>query len=62
MIPCSHDCMSSSKLVCSMSSQKWIAKKTVVWLRKNPNLGAKDLQNKLSKLYNVEVTYGTTWV
>jgi hypothetical protein len=45
-----------------MSSQKWIAKKTVVWLRKNPNLGAKDLQNKLSKLYNVEVTYGTTWV
>jgi hypothetical protein len=61
MIPCSHDCISSSKLVSSMASQKWIAEKAIAWLRKNPNLGAKDLQNKLSELYSVEVTYGTAW-
>ncbi|RLM75609.1 uncharacterized protein C2845_PM15G21380 [Panicum miliaceum] len=31
MIPCGHDCMSSSKLVNSMASQKWIAEKAVAW-------------------------------
>jgi len=44
-----------------MASEKWIAKKAVAWLRKNPNLGAKDLQNKLSEVYGVEVSYGTAW-
>ena len=61
MIPCGHDCVSSSKLVSSMTSQKWIVEKAVAWLRKNPNLGAKDLQNKLSEVYSVEVSYGTAW-
>jgi len=44
-----------------MASQKWIVEKAVAWLRKNPNLGAKDLQNKLSEVYGVEVSYGTAW-
>ncbi|XP_034580832.1 uncharacterized protein [Setaria viridis] len=44
-----------------MASQKWIVEKAVAWLRKNPNLEAKDLQNKFSEVYSVEVSYGTAW-
>uniref|UniRef100_A0A0A9DTF7 SWIM-type domain-containing protein n=1 Tax=Arundo donax TaxID=35708 RepID=A0A0A9DTF7_ARUDO len=61
MIPEEHNCLSTSKLVKSMASQKWVAERVVGWLRQNPALGAKELQDKLQEVYSVEVGYGTVW-
>ena len=60
-MPAEHNCMSSSNLVTSMASQKWVAERVVGWLRENPDLGAKELQGKLQKVYNIEVGYATVW-
>ncbi|XP_039839785.1 uncharacterized protein LOC120699777 isoform X3 [Panicum virgatum] len=61
MMPAEHNCMSSSNLVTSMASQKWVAQRVVGWLRENPDLGAKELQGKLQEVYNIEVGYATVW-
>jgi hypothetical protein len=44
-----------------MASQKWVAERVVGWLRENPDLGAKELQDKLQEVYNIEVGYATVW-
>jgi len=61
MMPAEHNCMSSSNLVTSMASQKWVAERVVGWLRENPDLGAKELQDKLQEVYSIEVGYATVW-
>ncbi|CAL5093073.1 unnamed protein product [Urochloa decumbens] len=61
MIPQEHNCLSTSNLVTSMASQKWVAERVVGWLRENPDLGAKELQEKLQEVYSVEVVYATVW-
>ncbi|WVZ90739.1 hypothetical protein U9M48_037012 [Paspalum notatum var. saurae] len=61
MIPEEHNCVSSGNLVTSMASQNWVAERVVGWLKENPDLGAKDLQEKLQEVYNVEVGYATVW-
>ncbi|CAN6334415.1 unnamed protein product [Urochloa humidicola] len=60
MIPQEHNCLSTSNLA-SMASQKWVAERVVGWLRENPDLGAKELQEKLQEVYSVEVVYATVW-
>jgi hypothetical protein len=61
MMPEEHNCLSTSNLVTSMASQRWVAERIVGWLRENPDLGAKELQEKLQEVYNVEVGYATVW-
>ncbi|KAK3139998.1 hypothetical protein QOZ80_5AG0393880 [Eleusine coracana subsp. coracana] len=61
MIPEEHNCVSTSKLGNSMASQKWVAEKIIGWLRKNPALGAKELQQKLLEGHSVEVGFSTVW-
>lgn len=61
MMPEEHNCVSTSNLVTSMASQKWVAERVVGWLRENPDLGAKELQEKLQEVYSVEIGYATVW-
>lgn len=61
MLPEEHNCLSTNNLVSSMASQKWVAERVVSWLRQNPDLGAKELQDKLQEVYNVEISYATVW-
>jgi len=42
-----------------MASQSWVAEMAADWLRESPELGAKELQEKLQEVYSVEVSYAT---
>lgn len=61
MIPQEHNCISTSNSVTSMTSQSWVAEVAADWLRESPDLGAKELQEKLQEVYSVEVSYATVW-
>jgi len=59
MMPQEHNCISTSNPVTSMASQSWVAEMAADWLRESPELGAKELQEKLQEVYSVEVSYAT---
>ncbi|CAD6267490.1 unnamed protein product [Miscanthus lutarioriparius] len=61
MMPQEHNCISTSNPVTSMASQSWVAEMAADWLRESPELGAKELQEKLQEVYSVEVSYATVW-
>lgn len=53
--------MGTGKLVSSMASHSWVAERVVGWLRKKPDLGAAELQDRLLEKYNVKINYNTVW-
>lgn len=59
--PFEHNCSSTSRVKTSMGSQAWVASKVVKALRGNPNLGAKELQERLEIEHKVTLQYETVW-
>uniref|UniRef100_A0A453BGL2 Transposase MuDR plant domain-containing protein n=1 Tax=Aegilops tauschii subsp. strangulata TaxID=200361 RepID=A0A453BGL2_AEGTS len=56
-----HTCVSSSRLNSAMASQDWVQERSKKILRKAPNIGCKDLQEKLEEDWNVTTGYHTVW-
>jgi len=56
-----HNCYSSSQVTSSMASQAWVKQRSIKILRKEPNIGAKALREKLQESYNVQMGYHTVW-
>src|SRR6266542_5981741 len=56
-----HTCISTSKVKTITPSRAWVADKAVGILRKDPHMGARELQLKLQEQYKVTVAYDTVW-
>lgn len=54
-------CASTGRVKTRMTTYHWIAKKAVPSLKKDPNIGAKKLQEILQDKYNVKLGYSTVW-
>lgn len=44
-----------------MASYHWVAEKAITFLKKDPNMGAKKLQQELEDKYQVTIGYSTVW-
>ncbi|WVZ73610.1 hypothetical protein U9M48_021896 [Paspalum notatum var. saurae] len=56
-----HNCESSSRMRTTTPSKNWVASKAESILRVTPDMGAKELQNKLEQQYHVTLLYDTVW-
>jgi hypothetical protein len=54
-----HFCPSTGRVKTKMASYKWVAEKAILFLKKNPNMGSKKLQEELEDKYNVKIGYST---
>jgi hypothetical protein len=52
-----HKCSSVNKCGDTMASNKWVTNRVVDFLRDDPIMGPKELQNELKKKYKFEVPY-----
>ncbi|AQK62532.1 uncharacterized protein [Zea mays] len=56
-----HLCASTGRVKTRMTTYRWIAEKSIPFLKKDPNMGAKKLQEELEDKYNVKLGYSTVW-
>ena len=53
-----HKCASTSRVLTRNASKGWLADRVASEPRKNPNMGAKELQAKLPDDHNITIGYG----
>ncbi|WVZ96491.1 hypothetical protein U9M48_042123 [Paspalum notatum var. saurae] len=56
-----HDCVSNRRIETTAPSKNWVASKAENILRHKPDMGAKELQDKLQEQYGVTLVYDTVW-
>jgi len=56
-----HNCVSSCRMRTTTPSKNWVASKAESILRVTPDMGAKELQDKLEQQYHVTLFYDTVW-
>lgn len=47
MLPFEHNCIGAGKVNSKMASKRWVAERVVGCLKKKPNLGTSELQDRL---------------
>ena len=52
-----HTCGSFNNCGETMASNKWVAERVVDLLRNDPEMGPKELQDRLKKKYSIEIPY-----
>ena len=52
-----HTCGSFNNCGETMASNKWVAERVVDLLRDDPEMGPKELQDRLKKKYSIEIPY-----
>ncbi|WVZ73413.1 hypothetical protein U9M48_021722 [Paspalum notatum var. saurae] len=57
-----HFCSSTSRIKTKMASYHWVAEKAIPFLKKDQNMGAKNLQKELEEKYQVTIGYSTVWM
>lgn len=56
-----HRCVSTGRIHTKVASKAWVAEKVGPILKKYPNLGAKDLKERLEEKYTFVLSYATVW-
>ena len=56
-----HTCASTCRVKTKTTTFHWVAEKAIPFLKKDPNMGAKKLQEELEDKYNVTLGYSTVW-
>jgi len=52
-----HFCPSTGRVRTKMASYHWVAEKATPFLKKDPNMGSKELQEELEDKYQVKIGY-----
>jgi hypothetical protein len=61
MLPHTHTCPSTTMVEGKMTTMSWVSDRVGDWLRRNPSVGAKQVQNKLEDEFHVKLTYSKAW-
>ncbi|XP_047948887.1 uncharacterized protein LOC125194687 [Salvia hispanica] len=56
-----HFCSSTGRVRTKMASYHWVGEKAIPFLKKDPNMGAKKLQNELQDKYVTTIHYSTIY-
>jgi len=52
-----HFCPSTGRVRTKMALYHWVAEKVIPFLKKDPNMGSKELQEELEDKYQVKIGY-----
>uniref|UniRef100_A0A453E779 Uncharacterized protein n=1 Tax=Aegilops tauschii subsp. strangulata TaxID=200361 RepID=A0A453E779_AEGTS len=56
-----HKCSSTGRIKNSMTSQGWVAQRTVPLIQSDPTIGCKELLENLQDTYGTTTDYHTVW-
>ncbi|WVZ96919.1 hypothetical protein U9M48_042499, partial [Paspalum notatum var. saurae] len=56
-----HNCTSNARKLTTTPSSAWVASKAIHHLRKNYNMGPKELKQRLEEEHNCKIHYDTVW-
>ena len=56
-----HNCASTQRVVSKMANIGWVAERAIPLLKRDPQMGAKELQEELNYKYQIEIPYQTVY-